>query len=112
MANDISTGSSDSPVREERLTVRAHPPQNGIVTLELIGVLDEESVHVLTKVFDPRTPQILDFSRVNSIDQYCMRLLVGMSLDHTFLIRGAGFGIQIMWNRMGMDSGVFTNNST
>jgi len=107
MANDISAGSSDPAVREG-LTVRSCPLQNGVVTLELIGVLDAKSVHILTHNFNPKNPQILDISRVTSIDQYCMRLLVGMSLDHTFLIRGAGFGIQIMWNRMGMDKGVFT----
>ena len=107
MANDISARSPEPAVREEGIMANGEIP-----ILRLIGPLNKKSVHIFLQKFNKKTPQILDFSQVKSVDQYCMQLLVGMSLDHTFLLRGVPFGTQILWERMGMDFGMFTDKIT
>ena len=83
-------------------------PHGEIPILKLVGPLNKKSAHIFLQKFNKKVPQILDFSQVSSIDQYCMQLLVGMALDHTFLIRGVPFGTRVLWNRMGMVFGIFT----
>ena len=110
MADNIPTGSPKSPIREKGLVVRVLYEKE-IPVLKLSGVLDEDSFGIFITAFDPQEPHILDFKDVSSIDMHCMRLLAGMSLDYTFLIRNVSYGTKLLWGRLGMDPNVFIVSS-
>jgi len=80
--------------------------------LELEGILDHGSISILLDIVDRNHSFTLDLKRIKEIDLYCMQRLIQMSVDYTFLIRNASFGLKYFWVNAGMDVGNFTDLPT